>query len=406
VTHSQYYEWVSGVLIASNAVFLGWQTQYMASRVPDAVARNEPVEQGLPTTFIAMQVAYAALFAMELIPRWVCYGFLAFFHDSDRWWNVMDVFVVGFSIIDLVLEIFIGGQDVLQNVSFLRVIRVVRIVRVARVIRIMRFFRELRLMIFSILKSLKSLVWVCLVLGMMFYVFGISFTTAATSTVDTKDKWVNEEMEDLIRYFGSLDKSVLSLFMAMSGGREWIAFYSALQPLPVYYSVLFLVYIAFALFAVVNIVTGVFVESALQSNNQDKVVTANEEMHAKEDYLRSMRDIFEEMDEDDTGLISQAEFEAKLSDERVIAYFKAMKLDVSEARKLFWLIDYDQSDEIDIDEFVGGCYKLQGESRNLDIKFMQCEVHYLRQSFNGFATVLHSLRDCVVDLQNRFDSQP
>ena len=47
-----------------------------------------------------------------------------------------------------------------------------------------------------------------------------------------------------------------------------------------------------------------------------------------------MRDLFEEMDQDFTGILSVDEFENKLKDERVIAYFNALKLDVSDANLL------------------------------------------------------------------------
>merc|ERR1719456_1672910 len=91
-----------------------------------------------------------------------------------------------------------------------------------------------------------------------------------------------------------------------------------------------------------------------------------------------MQELFEEMDEKKVGTISLDEFEGKLQDERVIAFFNALKLDVSDARMLFQLLDTDESGEITIDEFIVGCYKLQGESRSLDLKIMQFEVNVLR----------------------------
>uniref|UniRef100_A0A7S2F6P0 EF-hand domain-containing protein n=1 Tax=Alexandrium andersonii TaxID=327968 RepID=A0A7S2F6P0_9DINO len=197
-----------------------------------------------------------------------------------------------------------------------------------------------------------------------------------------------------------MDRSMLALFMAMSGGNDWSAYYDALRPLPWPYRCFFLIYISFALFAVVNIVTGVFVDSAMQSNSEDKVITAHEELESKKDYLRAMREIFNEMDEDDTGSISLMEFEKKLSDERVVAYFSAMKLDVSDARKLFLLIDHDHSDEVDIDEFVTGCYKLQGESRSLDVKLMQYELNFVREGVSKISESVVGIQKCVRALQS------
>merc|ERR1711972_688934 len=109
--------------------------------------------------------------------------------------------------------------------------------------------------------------------------------------------------------------------MAMSGGNDWSLYYEALEIIGMPYTGLFLLFIIFTIFAVVNIVTGVFVESTLQSNTKDREVVVHEEMQEKKEYLQNMADIFEEMDEDGKGTISMDEFDHKLSDERVIAYF-------------------------------------------------------------------------------------
>jgi len=184
--------------------------------------------------------------------------------------------------------------------------------------------------------------------------------------------------------FGSLDLAVVSLFQAMSGGNDWAYFYDALKPLSLMYRIFFLVFIAFCLLAVINSVTGVFVESALQANVKDRDIVVHEELQNKKAYLQSMREVFEEMDGDGKGTISLDEFEEKLKDERVIAYFNVLQLDVSDATVLFQLIDDDHSNEVGIDEFLVGCYKLQGQSRALDMKIMQQEVHFLQEHFYTF----------------------
>merc|ERR1711879_1009770 len=151
----------------------------------------------------------------------------------------------------------------------------------------------------------------------------------------------------------------------------------------------FLLFITFSVFAVVNIVTGVFVDSAVQSNLTDREIIVHEELENKKAYLMSMRQVFEEMDKDDTGSITLQEFEKRLDDERVIAYFNALKLDVSDAHVLFRLLDHDQSDEVSIGEFLSGCYSLQGESRSLDTKIMQVQVRYVQE---GLAESMRLMR--------------
>merc|ERR1719456_742392 len=111
-------------------------------------------------------------------------------------------------------------------------------------------------------------------------------------------------------------------------------------------------------------------------------------------YLESMEEIFQEMDDDEAGTISLEEFETRLQDERVIAYFNALKLDVSDARVLFKLLDTDESGEITIGEFMVGCYKLQGESRSLDMKIMQFEM-------NSLCDLAHEMHHMIREVRER-----
>merc|ERR1712100_631912 len=89
------------------------------------------------------------------------------------------------------------------------------------------------------------------------------------------------------------------------------------------------------------------------------------------------------------------EFESKFDDERVIAYFRLLKLDVNDARALFQILDYDHSNEVGISEFIDGCYKLQGESRSLDMKIMQYEIQCLQESFQRFGKSLKEIKQIV-----------
>jgi len=370
VTDSHFYEVFSATLIMANALFIGWQTQVAGREIRDQKQSETPAD-------LIISIVFTVIFTIELGLRWIADGCCTFFQSDDLPWNLMDIFIVGLAIVDCMLEALNARSTMTNNIAVLRVLRILRVVKIARIVRIKRFFKELRIMVYSILGSCKSLLWVLLVVWFMLYMFGIAFTWAAINHLRKLD--LADIPEDLEDHFGTLDSSLLSLFMAMSGGNDWAVYYDALAPLGSFFRYAFLLYISFALFAVVNIVTGVFVDSALQNNTRDRELLIQEEIQNKKDYLENMAAIFEEIDADNTGYISQEEFEVSLQDERVKAYFNSMKLDVSDARTLFALLDYDQSTEVEIKEFIAGCYKLQGESRSLDVKIMQYEVRYLSE---------------------------
>lgn len=393
-TDSRIYEWASVALILVNSVFIGWQTAFMAQRGFEDAQAHKAQQSEVPIEFTVMSYIFNVLFTVDLVLRWSAAGMVGFWWTKEAGvtenlsWNILDVLIVLIGVLDSVIEIiaaFTGSSSgdadaVMGNFSVTRVLRIVRIVKVARVIRVMKFFQELRVMVYSIMNSLKSLVWVCLVLIILLYLFAITFTSGVTTYLDSSAKWQDPANSDLVKYFGTLDRSFVNLYMAMSGGNDWTAYYDELEKMQSMYHYLFLVFITFAIFAVVNIVTGVFVDNALQSNTTDASMIVQEELEVKKAKLAAMHDVFQNLDEDETGSFTMDEFETRLRDERVQAYFSSMKLDVGDAKALFRLLDYDQSNEITIEEFVAGCAQLQGEARSLDTKIMQFELKFLKEA--------------------------
>jgi len=306
-------------------------------------------------------------------------------------WRLVDIFVVVISILDNVVGFLSWVQrsapsqteSLLASVSILRIVRVLRVVKLARVIRLLSFFRELRLMVNNILNCSKPLLWVILILGMTIYVFAVTLTCGVVSHLDSGGLWRDPVTESLRDSFASLGDSHLTLYMAMAGGKDWGDFYDMLEPVAFQYRVLFLVFLTFTLFALLNVVTGVFVDAAAvaSQNNQQTIII--EEMHAKKQYLRHLKEIFAQMDVDHDGTITSAEFTNALQNERVVANFRALKLNADDAVQLFKLLDVDQSGQINVGEFLEGCYELQGETRNIDAKIMKMQLSWLVEQFDS-----------------------
>merc|ERR1712196_248947 len=97
------------------------------------------------------------------------------------------------------------------------------------------------------------------------FVFAIVFTQTVTDhIVDTGS--VDEELS---YFWGSLTSSMFTLFKSISGGVSW---QDASEPLQWVYQPLqwlFAGYIAFTYFAVLNVVTGVFCNSAIETASRD-----------------------------------------------------------------------------------------------------------------------------------------
>jgi len=76
-------------------------------------------------------------------------------------------------------------------------------------------------------------------------------------------------VEDAAQFWGDLLTSILSLFLSTTGGINWVSLVGPLREAGAFYFAVFLVYISFHVFAVLNVITGVFCQSAIDSAQQD-----------------------------------------------------------------------------------------------------------------------------------------
>merc|ERR1712056_91943 len=101
-------------------------------------------------------------------------------------------------------------------------------------------------------------------------------------------------------------------------------------------AIVFSMYIAFAVLAMMNVVTGVFVESALLTAKEDR----------ERDVMNQVRRLFSITDKDSSGTITWQDFMRQLDEPEMEKYFTSLDIDPSEARGLFLLLDTDESGHI------------------------------------------------------------
>merc|ERR1712032_198337 len=106
-----------------------------------------------------------------------------------------------------------------------------------------------------------------------------------------------------------MSASLMSLFQAMSGGISWGEYVEPLSALHPFYTFLYLFYVVFAIFVLINVVTAVFVEQGMQSASQDKFVLINEQKQADQKNMQGLVDLFYDLDDKGDGQISWPDFE-------------------------------------------------------------------------------------------------
>jgi hypothetical protein len=277
-------------------------------------------------------VAFSSWFAIELILRFAAEG-RDFFAGKDFRWNLFDAFLVVTSSIELALP------GLLSNVSFLRIFRVFRIVRVVKVVKTVKALQSLRTMIFALMNSIICLAWAFVLITLVVFVFGIIFIGAVETyyeSLSKEDFLGMKQATDVNESFGSLYMAMVSLFSALTGGNDWMMYGELLRYVGgnrETYFLVFVFFIGFCTIGMLNVVTGIFVDSAVCTRTDDEVV-----QNWREDWQRTsdeVRNIFQAADKDCSGTMSYEELVEQLENPRVRAYFSGLEIDPSEASIIF-----------------------------------------------------------------------
>jgi len=150
----------------------------------------------------------------------------------------------------------------------------------------------------------------------------------------------------------------------MTGGVDWdVLVVPLIEEISPLHGFVFSLFIAVAVLAMMNIITGLFVDSALK----------NTKLATDIDMVNGMRGLFKTIDFGDTGQVTWTEFEKQLDNPQMELYFKAVDLDISEGKGLFKLLDLDENGTISADEFVMGCLRLRGPAKAIDLATLMYE---------------------------------
>ncbi|CAE7857011.1 unnamed protein product, partial [Symbiodinium necroappetens] len=318
MVHHPLFESIFAFVVVTNAVFIGIDVQR-------SVDHGDP----RPTEFRVIQYLYAAIFTVELLLRLAADG-LHFFCSEDWAWSWLDLFIVLSSLWEVVVDITGSSDlDAIAGVSGLksfRIVRLSRILRTAQFVSIFRFVIALRVLITSILHTLKALVWAMTLLVLIVYVFAVLFTQAVSDyRADSNTALLHQDAAQ--RYFGSLVDSMLTLFMSLAGGVSWEQALAPLREISAIWVICYVGYIAFTYFAVLNVVTAVFCQSAIESAQNDQVTLMQNMLMNKEKHVRKIQELFGRLGATDDGHITLQMFEENINSDSVTTYFEALGLD-------------------------------------------------------------------------------
>jgi len=227
-------------------------------------------------------------------------------------------------------------------------------------------------MVLAIGSSLRLLLWASALLGMLMYLFAVGFLQIvedklvdAMSTPGTDPTYINE----MRFYWGSLPIAVYTLFLSITNGISWDRPAETLRTISPVMIAAYCVYIAIAVFCVLNTITGIFVEKANAITSADEDCRLWSELSKRRRWVRQVKDLFDKADPDQTGKVDWDGFQEMMRDIHMQENLKSLGVDVlaTEPRMLFDLFDADGGGTIEIDEFASGLQTLHGFAKAVDV---------------------------------------
>merc|ERR1719434_417219 len=147
--------------------------------------------------------------------------------------------------------------------------------------------------------------------------------------------------------------------------------------------------------AVLNIVTGIFVNDAVEVSQMDRDIVMRFERDKRKQYMHCLRDFFNELDENGNGVLTYDEFKSHLIANGP-GIFSYLGLEVWDAVNLFEALDLDGSRQLDIKEFMDGCMKLRGQAKTFDMVTLMREN---KKIVDEVSTTNHNTFRRITDLE-------
>uniref|UniRef100_A0A7R9ZYM9 EF-hand domain-containing protein n=1 Tax=Pyrodinium bahamense TaxID=73915 RepID=A0A7R9ZYM9_9DINO len=382
ILSSSSFELLLGIVIFVNCISIGVEVQYMAREGATST----------PEVFLLLDISFALVFLLELLLR-LCVQRWYFFKSDDWAWNMLDTLIVMASMVELAASIAlllhtstgVGAAGVSSNLRTIRVLRLARLGRTLRIPRLIRFVYALRTLVYSICATLQSLVWAFMLLTILVYSFGIVFTLTSLDYMAEETANGREYDPLLKKFWGTLPDAMFTLFKSISGGLDWEDAVTPLVDVSMVLASLFCIFIFFTYFAVLNVITGIFCNSAIEAAERDPDLVVQALVASKKAYEARLRKLFQRVDTDSSGFLTLQEFQSIMAQDDVKAYFSALHVDIADAWALFKLMDTDRNGAISIDEFVWGCLRLKGSAKATDIALLMHDSRWIAKRLSRLA---------------------
>jgi len=362
------FETFIGCVIVLNSVLMGVETQL------EMVGNDASI-------FSVLEHVFLACYTIELCMWFYAYGFSILCNNG---WVAFDCLLVVFGIIgNYVIGPLAKNNDSLQSsLGGLLVMRMMRLFRLARILRLLVVFKVLWKLVRGLLGSAGTIGYTMGLIAVIVYMFACMAGELITKKLrDSEDKDVAAIVE---MHFSTLPVTMLSLLQFVSIDGIADIYFPLVKADPVL-MLFFLPFILIVSVSLMNLVTAVIVEGALEQGKQDREAMARYRNYEFKKMVPTLRGMFNEMDSDGDGHLTWDEFQSASAEikEDLAEYMNESSHDMQE---LFEMLDVDDSGEVSVDEFCDGLAKLVHSDAPVEIIRVLKQLAIIRKNLDALGS--------------------
>lgn len=388
IAQTRKFEVVIGILIVLNAINIGADAMK-----PDGELRSAII--------FYLENAFTALFVVEWFMRIFAYSWVWIFEPM----NFFDTLIVWCTGV-LVTWILVPAGLEVNTFRRIAALRVLRLGRMIRTIRIIPQFRELWILVNGILGCVRLIFWACVIMFVSLYTFSIFFVeTVAKSDTFLDDALVQE-------HFGCIEDAMFTLFQIMLLDGWSIIIRHILAKMPETAFLIFL-FLGIGSIVIVNLITAIVVMQAIvDAPKRDKEALGHKIELDNNKLKTQLKHVFEDLDTDGSGTLTQEEFMATIGDKEAINLLTQINVDPEDVADCWYILMDNDHGELKYEDFISGFMKMRGAALARDMLKARTRMETLvdgkkdgqSKGDGGFREVQENVKDITEDvLENVLD---
>lgn len=361
VLHSQHFHFAMGMVILANTISIGFE---QTSRI-----KGDSLH-----AYDILEMCFLIVYTCEIGMHFFAFGCKCL---RDHW--------VKF---DLVMVVIGWGTGVLltglkDQLNFVLVLRTARPLRLARAVRLLARFRDLWMLVRGLLNSASTMFYTLFLLIIVLFVFSSIAFELITENPLAAGPDVDEEFHAIVQsHFRSLPVIMMTLvqFVTMD---NIVLVYKHLVEKDWVLGIYFMFAILVISIVLMNLVTAVVVNSAMEQANQDRDAMRIVEKQRQTKLLKELKRLFQRLDDDGSGSVTLEEVaHIKLEDRELLQSI----VGISDPIEVFQALDFNGDGSLSIDEFCEGIINVTVSKVPVEIKRTEKKVDMLRDEMRRTPT--------------------